>query len=72
MRSGNSVNKNMPDGKPSWHAGIFSHQDLIFNEVDESVMQENAIKCFKSEHKIPSHSPNSLTTQGLLYIVISL
>ena len=59
MRSGDSVNKNMPDGKPSWQARIFSDQDLIFNEVGESVMQENAIKCFKSEHQIPSHSPNS-------------
>ena len=59
MRSGDSMNKNMPDGKPSWQAGIFSDQDLIFNEVGESIMQANVIKCFKSEHQIPSHSPNS-------------
>ena len=51
----------MPDGKLSWQAGILSDQDLIFNEVGESVMQANVIKCFKSEHQIPSHSPNSLS-----------
>ena len=59
MRSSDSVNKNMLDGKPSWQDGILSDQDLIFNEVGESVMQANVIKCFKSEHQIPSHSPNS-------------
>ena len=59
MRLGDSVNKNMPDGKPSWQAGVFSDQDLIFNEFGKSVMQANAIKCFKSEHQILIHSPNS-------------
>ena len=61
MRSGDLVNKNMLDGKPSWQDGIFSDQDLIFNEVGKSVMQENAIKCFNSEHQISSHSTNSLS-----------
>ena len=31
-----------------------------FNEVGESVMHANAIKCFKSEHRISNHSPESL------------
>ena len=47
------MNKNILDGKPSWPARIFSDQDLIFNEVGESLMQANAIKCFKIEHQIP-------------------
>ena len=41
--------------------GRWHHLIPRFNEVGESEMHANAIKCFESEHRIVSHNPNSPT-----------
>ena len=58
MRSHDSVNNKMRDGKSSWQ--VASSQTKI-DEVSESVMHANAIKCFESEHRIVSHNHDSST-----------